>query len=643
MSEMSCPRRFVGKVGWWADSTLAETSKKSGFGVIIRYRSLDEIDELNLNEAEIYEEIFAHKSSLLCQESDLNAHRFVSFQIRQGKKRKEAFDLKVIEHETDVEVLTEFLKLNELDNDWECFDGDPGVHDAFDIARLKICCKYLPNEEHPLLHVLPTISGIDEISSPVAHFVWPDTWMSLPLNSEFLKFLPASYKKLRFNKEVSLRLLSGPVSYVLRDSQISKLGPQEKQLALSWCKEGTSYEQIKMLSARHAELKVGEFFSELGMTVLDIASHQVTGESEMWKTHDLLVESIPIDVKNARKTINGQTFVEYTVKRFKTDRFGQEVVIAGVLSPYLKETSLNSEFESRSQVIMLGTVKIKDIIALSEEFSKRELRVDFGDENRWPIWIFNNRLEWFETQHEALITFKNFACELGNDDWSWWETNLIPIWIASGLMPPSSQTKFLNSWQKWYLRKIVEKARTDRLTLPWLYLFTFSHFIEAITNIESAESQGYTPDGYNSVIFHSELDVLTRISKKFGRDGWKIALEIPEDRKRPAGLIDPLLVLDQLVFTLTLLWSRRKTANLGSLRKFTLKGEGLLRAINKEGSIVTVLAFCGGRVNGHVKCGNAPLIIGVNETCSICNMLICEKCGHCSNTCTKASAAEMNA
>ena len=611
-------KRLVGRIKWWADSNQIKPNKKSGFGVIIRPFLYDEIEQ----GGDLAEEIFAYKSRLECQQSDLYQGRWVSFLVRQSakRKRKEAVDVKLIEEDVDTQTINDFFALEQVD---EYLNN---------ITVLRVCSKIPLEEDHPLfpllIQKLPQMNNIEESE-------WPSNWITMPLDSPVFKLLPKALKRKRFKDEVDLDSLMQPVSNVVRDSEIYKMDAEQRKLALTWARNNSPYEKIKMLSARHAELKTAEFFSEVGMATQDIARHQLTGESDLWTTYDLLVDSEPVDVKNARTTRNGRTFVEYTIKQFKTDSSGKEVTIAGVLSPYLTEKTLKEETNSGYYLTILGTTTEKKIQALENEFSKRELSVNFGDETRWPIWVFNNYINWFSSQREALNSLNRFVEMLGEDDWTWCEQKLTPALIVSGKTVPVYLTDKLKPWQKWYLNKITEQAKSGGLTLPWLYLFTFSHFIEAITNTPSAEAQGYFPDGYNPLLFFSTVDIKTRLLKHQSRDGWKIKLDIPPDRKRPAGLIDPLLIIDQLIFTLTLLWLRRKSANLSSLRKFTFKGEGLLRAINADGTNVTVLAFCGGRIDGYMKCGNSPLIIGEHKTCPTCNMLVCDRCNHCSEFCSK--------
>jgi hypothetical protein len=132
----------------------------------------------------------------------------------------------------------------------------------------------------------------------------------------------------------------------------------------------------------------------------------------------------------------------------------------------------------------------------------------------------------------------------------------------------------------------------------------------------------------------------------------------------PLGAIDPLGLVDELVNTLTTLWSGRNEANLDRFSSFRFGGLGILQGRKKEQqNWVTIVAYCGGVVYikddfGAVmldaegrpqsekgKCGHTPLIIGKNSTCPSCGKLVCDKCGFCTKPCQEQSfrdLAELN-
>ncbi len=545
--------------------------------------------------------VFVNESELICSPSDMEDGRWVTFRIKAAEKGLSAIEVDIAEKDSNSSTISKLLE-----------NKDVPIK-----IRVRACFNVPLEVGHPLIPMLgETIAEYDRLSFPrISDF--PDSWNELDRESPLYSMLPEQIRRHWFNQQYpdikrTIEILSNSENRIQRKTDIyTSMSPQDKQLALLWAGSDLHYEKAKMLSARGAELVVAEYFSGLGKSVLDIAVHQVTGESDHWKSHDLLIDSAPVDVKNARSTINSNTFVEYTIKHFKKDSQGRNVIIVGVLSPYLTLANLerSSPWDS-NRVTILGRTTQDQIQSLEQEFSKPELTVDFGDAQRWPIWIFNNDLDSFSIQRNAIAEFSRCANQVNPEDWNDCQLNVIPAFMIAGNELPERLREDLLEWQSWYIDKIIEKSRCGELTLPWLYLFTFHHFLESITNIRSAESIEYSPDGYLELLFYSE---------NYG--------------ERPASLIDPLLIIKKLIETLNTLWGHRHSARLVSLRRFSFRGEGLLKGLDPDDNKVTVLAYCGGFVEDKGKCGHSPLIIGQNKTCSTCQMLVCDKCGHCSEQC----------
>lgn len=587
---ISPEERSIGRVNWYGGYN-SKTDRDNDYGFL---------------DSDEHGSVFVHKSGLICAPSDLKEGRWVTFRVEDNKKGKSAKDVDMAENESNASTISKLLNTRKIP------------------IKIRVqACFHIPLEEnHPL------IPSMDRTINEYDHDYWfekdvidfPDSWKELDRESPLYKILPEKIRQARFNRlypgiKQTINVLSNPVDLIYRNTKIySSMSPQDRQLALSWVGTDSDFEKAKMLSARGAELITAEFFTEIGRPVIDIAIHQVTGESDQWKSHDLLIDSsCPMDVKNARSTTNSNVFVEYTIKRFKIDSQGRNVVIVGVLSPYLTLEKL--EYESllnKNSIQILGTTTQSQVRNLEQEFSKRELTIDFGDAQRWPIWIFNNDLCWFSNQRKAIEEFFKYADQVEPDDWDDCQQMVIPAFLIAGMDVPKYYREKLLPWQNWYLEMIVKKSKSGELTLPWLYLFTFHHFLEAINNIISAESKSYSPKGYNELLFFSE---------DFN------------ETERPASLIDPMRVLEKLIETLDTLWDQRHSSNLKSLRNFVFRGEGLLTGIDPRGRKVTVLAYCGGFIEGQGKCGHSPLVIGQQETCHSCQMLICNKCGHCSNRC----------
>lgn len=588
--------RKIGRVNWYGGYNN-KTRRENNYGFL---KTIDG------------DSIYVHESELLCPPSKLFSGQWVTFNLTAEERGPTASAVNLTVDESNVSAILDFLKLKEINIS----------------VRLQLCFKLSLDMNKPWFPLIKDIIEEYELSSTHENIFFPKSWCDIEPDSPIYQILPKKIREDRFNKEYkkvepSIVTLSSEVTHVLREYK--SMSPQDKDLALMWARSDAPYENAKMLSARAAELITIEFLSELQFKVTDVAKHQISGESNLWQTHDLCMNSnSPIDVKNARCTINGNTFVEYTIKRFKKDHLNQDVSIFGVLSPYLKLEDFSRDTVKPNQPIKILGLTTYDLVkSLQLEFTKRALTVDFGESTKWPIWIFNNNLMWFPNQTEAISKFSNFTGFFGHDNWFPRETNLIPALVISGTKLPAYYDKQLANWQKWFIKKIIEKSQNGELTLPWLYLFTFQHFIEAITNISSAEKKQYKPNGYYKLLFYSERNNLfSQLSTAH----------------RPASLVDPLCIIWKLISTLDEIWQNRYSTNLTNIRRFYLKGEGLLSGYDNNNNKISIIAYCGGYISGKGKCGNSPLIIGKNVTCEVCKMLVCDKCGYCCERCKNLKA-----
>jgi len=608
-------RRLLGKVDWFGGST--REGKKLNYGFITLLSDVDLFPDRDVQTG-YGSSAYVNRTDLNCKSSDLVKGTLITFRLfLQNDEKVKAVEVDLFSNETDAGPLIDFLN--------DTLETQP-VKDS-----LNVCSRFSVQDHVSARPVIAkVVQRIDQAELWETSFGFtdfPEVWFDP--DSPFYDLIPTHIRKEQlFDSNADLQqsisdLANRFVTYPetkFRASYTQMCGEHE-QLALSWASGDSDYEKAKMLSARFAELKTAEFFRVTGHVVEDVALHQLTRKTEEWKNYDLLVDDVlPIDVKNARHTFNGTQFVQYTVKRFKTDQSGQDVKVFGVLSPYLKfddiRLAMAGDEPVYDDVTILGETSAKTISTLQVEFSKRNLRVLFGLSDKWPVWVFNNKLEWYEDQKRALILFKDAAKKIRPNQWSCLNYRPLPQFLISGMIIPEILKQDLLPWQIWYLAKLEDKAKNDGLTLPWLYLFTFQHFIEAMTNLRSAEDKEYSPKGYEVILF-----------------GTVPGKEPEFNCGRPAGLIDHVAAMGKLINALTILWSERRTTQLETLRDFVLKDQGLLRASNPFGKQVTVLAYCGGWITKLGRCGNFPLILGKHITCESCGMLICDECGHCSDQC----------
>jgi|GEM_PF-2252453 len=400
----------------------------------------------------------------------------------------------------------------------------------------------------------------------------------------------------------------------------SKLAPQDYELANLWLKaESTSkldYAQAKMLSARAAEKCVQNFYKALGHHVRDVAVEQLEFTDSLCYQCDLLIDdSIAVDVKNARQSFsNRRRYVELCVPKFKRVH-RHEVVVAGVFSPYLKLQEIQASANIKKEpILFLGEIQKSEIEALEKHFSKQFLSITIprtSKDNYLPPWLFDYSKRFYCNQIKATDQFKqtlsNFeAIDIPTSkEIEFLSINPIFAYLSTQIEIPDCWMNSLDRWEQSFIRQLT--GADSRVTLPFLFLAIFSHFIEMLQN----EEEAYSPKKY--------LDLLYCKS------------DVAVGHFRPLGIYDPLEIIQELCETLTLLWNRRRTERLTEFNRFKFDGKGLLRGQRESSSrLTTILAYCGGWVTSSGKCGFAPLVLGEDETCQSCQRLICPSCGYCS-------------
>ncbi|HSN77201.1 MAG TPA: hypothetical protein VL334_19190 [Anaerolineae bacterium] len=99
----------------------------------------------------------------------------------------------------------------------------------------------------------------------------------------------------------------------------SKATPDNLQVIAEHGSSVESYQLGRLLSARAAEIAAADFYRLNGMDVVDVSITQVREpESNEWRKFDLLVDGVPVDVKNARNSRpHTKTYVEHCVPHFK--------------------------------------------------------------------------------------------------------------------------------------------------------------------------------------------------------------------------------------------------------------------------------------------------------------------------------------
>ena len=425
------------------------------------------------------------------------------------------------------------------------------------------------------------------------------------------------------------------------DELYGHLEDADRLLAGVWAGPNASdFALATMLSARAAERAAARFYEGLGFQVEDVAVRQVTdGADREWVTHDFrVVGHGPVDVKNARSATNSRGgYSEHTVPAFKEDRYQQDVIVAGVRSPYVKLEEFANPTDiphnRNHSIVVLGECTRQRLSTLRRDYLSTELQsLTIGRHERMggrgrrrgellPPWVFDYPDALYE--QEEIASYRSSIArivELDPPPLAVLEklgVNPIPLYLQGGVLPEGWRA-VLREWEVRLGDRII--AASCR-SLPRLFLTLLTDFLSAIRQMR----EDYSPDVYRRFLY-------ARVTPGQHEALWHAA---------PLGIADPLRSIASLVRTLELLWHHRKTSRLSEFTRFRFSGAGLLRGVREgEASVTTVLAYCGGRTPKHGPCGNAPLVLGLHEACPQCGFLICEKCGHCMEHCPLCKARQ---
>lgn len=483
-------------------------------------------------------------------------------------------------------------------------------------------------------------------------------WNEFPpsgMSDRFFALAPEAIKATVCKKHYSalrhalLNLLgpdNQPPTLITAQEVYEDLNDDDRKIAAVWAGSDDDPIVAQMLSARAAEKAAALLYRQAGAVVDDVAITQLDRAGSDWITHDLNVDgATPIDVKNARRPINSSCFyVEHTVPRFKLDRTGSDVRIAGVLSPYLQKRFIDKPSSVQFKVddiVLLGETSRRDIDALITKYRSPHFEVFRGNERTFPNWVFAHSERWYLKLPEQIKCATDLCRDIPEDHWHYIlhteeVVNVVAALCVTRAPPPSMLVDRLSQHEVDFCKKL-QRSLNGIPNVPDIFLAVLSDFVEAVI----FERQDYSPEIYKPILFPKRnhtirLNGISRLSElHYGP---------------PLGAIDPLDLVASLVKTLTSLWERRSHTALKDFSSFRFGGLGLLQARRKDDvEWTTIFAYCGGTEyvkdedgkidlsEGHPKrkgkCGKTPLVIGKHEICPKCQKLLCDKCEFCSIPC----------
>jgi hypothetical protein len=396
------------------------------------------------------------------------------------------------------------------------------------------------------------------------------------------------------------------------------LDEDDRALALTWARDhGTDRYWIgAMESARGAELVALEVYRELYGEAEDLSIlQQGSPDDSRWRTADIATAERSIDVKNARRSFSSpRSYSEHVVKRFKSDRCSQDVIVAGFLSPYVADGS----YATGEEVIWLGETTLGTIERLRREFETDYLKIELS--GKWstllPPWMFEYPPECYADRDAALdfvrsqgFLLPRFGCTPG-------------ILVLAGRIAPTAPEDTVSKEAVLLRRRLNADVPLGH---PALFLHILDRFCRCLHGGNpfpaAALRELLYPDG------SSRNDCTT-------------------DATTPLAVFDPLGTVRELLDVLECV-AERCPAYAATFKSFKLVGARVLQGRDSRGEWQTIFAYCGGwrklRSGQRVKCGQSPLFLGQNDPCNscTCRKLVCQTCGYCGGSCPCCSPRQV--
>lgn len=391
----------------------------------------------------------------------------------------------------------------------------------------------------------------------------------------------------------------------------------------------SEYHVWRLLSARAAELVAAKYYRRQGYEVEDTSVLQVGRKDERWKTYDLVVAGTAIDVKNARHSLSSKGhYVEHCVPRFKLDRnTGQEVTTVGVLSEYRPAYDI---VEGVGKCQILGEVSrqsLEKVIRwMQEKFGILKDINGIWNPGYQPGWVFEYPASFYRERPafiRGISNQVNWLSEHGAENDEICGAQL--VLCSEGGLPPN--LKLLPEKLE-CISDLREIGRGLGFSRPALFLYVMARFLEAMIECKDVSVLATT---LRDCLFICPDLLGTKLEEEeclsYGR-------QIELGQNNPLGLYDPFSYVFSLINILRLVAEEVKGEDL-RLSSFRLPHPSILQGKTEKGTWITLVAYCGGwrKKPFKAKCGNTPLYLGHNQSCSTCGHLVCEKCGYCSKDC----------
>jgi hypothetical protein len=378
------------------------------------------------------------------------------------------------------------------------------------------------------------------------------------------------------------------------------LNDADDNLARQWCNSPThsTFLEEQMRSARCAEVASLDLYQQLYGHAEDLSILQLrTPLDRRWQLADIWTNGRMIDIKNARRSLSSQnSYSEFFVKRFKSDRIAGQVVISAWLSHY---------FAFQGGPLWLGETSESEIDTLCSTFDSEYLSVGLSAQStRLPPWLFDYPEAVYSQRDVAIAHLRDVAFQWPRSSRGF-AAAAPAVHDRGAALPRKSESSL-----------IAQRVRADGwLRRPVLFLHVLDSFCR-----QAVAGRSFPHEELRDALFPSH----------------SIIADIVEDLT-PLAVADPLGTIHALLETLRDVSEYCQDQAI-KFTSFQLSRPGILRGrLGVAQPWVTIIAYCGGwgRLpdGSPVRCGQDPLYLGKNARCPSCNKLTCHSCGFCTREC----------
>jgi hypothetical protein len=347
--------------------------------------------------------------------------------------------------------------------------------------------------------------------------------------------------------------------------------------------------------------------------------------------------------RKRRSFSNYHNYSEHCVANWKlTSRQGSDVCLVGVFSAYA--TASNYLDGDYIDIVVLGEAHREQLQLLAiwaEVYTEGALQfIDIGNPRFFPGWAFDyppTHYEAFDIANSRIDDAIKSAIVAGLP------AQNVPRMAYAFSGNEVFEEALLTAGERRVIATIRRVRQQFGISRPFSVLLALSEFVAAC---QAGENGTFDAEMLKRIMFFQEdvesassndddahLDLLPFASQGDQGEGW-LSFD-----GCPFGLIDTEEFVLTMLNALEAIWARARP-DVRRFRRFQLVGANILRGDDGTGSWTTLLAYCGGFMPRppHARCGNSPLVIGVERVCDLCKHLVCSKCGWCSENCPQLKA-----